>query len=368
MAEVIKIVLTGGPCAGKTTAMDFLKRELEKLNIKVFVLQEVASKLMKKGITPQKLGAYEFHKKLFETQLAEENMLEERAVGYEGERTVILFDRGLLDSKAYVTDEEFERYISLSNKNEDLLRNSYDAVFHLKSVALSDESVYMQNKNPIRKEDIDLAKALDEKILSIWTGTSHLRVIANDKDFNKKLENLLKEVTGFIGIPEPLEIERKFLIEYPDINFLENMTTCRKVPITQAYLNTTEEGMFRIRKRGQGKDAVYIKTVKIKINDLKRIEKETYLSELEYNNYLSKKDCITGIISKDRYCIVYNDEYFELDVYPFWNDKATVEIELLSEDQPYELPPFVKLIREVSYEPEYRNVALAQRYVSFNNI
>lgn len=368
MAEVIKIVLTGGPCAGKTTAMDFLKRELEKLNIKVFVLQEVASKLMKKGITPQKLGAYEFHEKLFETQLAEENMLEERAAGYEGERTVILFDRGLLDSKAYVTDEEFERYISLSNKNEDLLRNSYDAVFHLKSVALSDESVYMQNKNSIRKEDIDLAKALDEKILSIWTGTSHLRVIANDKDFNKKLENLLKEVTGFIGIPEPLEIERKFLIEYPDISFIENMTVCRKVPITQAYLNTPEEGMFRIRKRGQGKDAVYIKTVKIKINDLKRIEKETYLSELEYNNYLSKKDCITGIISKDRYCIVYNDEYFELDVYPFWNDKATLEIELLSEDQPYELPPFVKLIREVSYEPEYRNVALAQRYVSFNNI
>ena len=35
MAEVIKIVLTGGPCGGKTTALNFLKDELEKLNIKV---------------------------------------------------------------------------------------------------------------------------------------------------------------------------------------------------------------------------------------------------------------------------------------------------------------------------------------------
>ena len=60
---------------------------------------------------------------------------------------------------------------------------------------------------------------------------------------------------------------------------------------------------------------------------------------------------------------MYDDEYFELDVYPFWNDRATLEIELLSEDQPYKLPPFIKLIREVSYEPEYRNIALAQRMV-----
>ena len=59
----------------------------------------------------------------------------------------------------------------------------------------------------------------------------------------------------------------------------------------------------------------------------------------------------------------YDDEYFELDVYPFWNDKATLEIELLSEDQPFKLPPFIKLIREVSHEPEYRNIALAQRMV-----
>lgn len=367
MAEIIKIVLTGGPCAGKTTAIKFLKTKLENLNIKVLVLAEVASELMSRGITPQKVGTYKFHKQLFETQLREEKLLEKTATDSDGEKTVILYDRGLLDSKAYVTDEEFKKYISLSGKNEDMLRNAYDAVFHLKSIALSDESIYMQNENSIRKEDINLAKVLDEKILSIWTGTAHLRVIANEKDFSKKLDNLLKEVTGFIGIPEPLEIERKFLIKYPNIDFLANMNTCRKIPITQAYLNTPEEGIFRVRKRGNGKDAVYIKTVKIKINDLKRIEKETYLSEQEYKDYLARKEYVTGIISKDRYCIVYNDMYFELDVYPFWNDKATLEIELLSENQSYELPPFLSLIREVSHEPEYRNVALAQKYACFEN-
>ncbi len=361
MAEIIKIVLTGGPCGGKTTALHFLQEKLESLGIKVYVLNEVASKLMTEDKTPEKLGVYEFHKLLFETQLKEETSLEHSAKKFKGEKAVILLDRGLLDSKAYVTDDEFKRYISENGKNEDIIRNSYDAVFHLKSIAYADEKVYKLNDNPLRKEDASLAQKLDERLLAIWTGTAHLRVIPNGKSFEEKFDCLLKEVMGFLGEPEPLEIERKFLIEYPDINYLNSIKTCRKVPITQAYLNTPEEGIFRIRKRGNGEDAVYIKTVKIKINDLKRIETETFLTEEQYLGYLKRKDCVTGIISKDRYCIVYDDTYYELDVYPFWKDRATIEIELLSEDQPYKLPPFIKLIREVSHEPEYRNVALAQK-------
>ena len=87
-----------------------------------------------------------------------------------------------------------------------------------------------------------------------------------------------------------------------------------------------------------------------------------YISKEQYDSYLAQRQYVTGIISKDRYCIVDNNTYYELDVYPFWNDRATIEIELLSEDQRYQLPKFVKLIREVSSEPDYRNLALAQKY------
>lgn len=105
-----------------------------------------------------------------------------------------------------------------------------------------------------------------------------------------------------------------------------------------------------------------LKTVKIKISDIKRIEIENYISKEQYDSYLAQRQYVTGVISKDRYCIVDNSTYCELDVYPFWNDRATIEIELLSEDQRYQLPKFVKLIREVSSEPDYRNLALAQKY------
>ena len=75
--------------------------------------------------------------------------------------------------------------------------------------------------------------------------------------------------------------------------------------------------------------------------------------------------CVQGVISKDRYCLAWQGKYFELDVYPFWRDKATLELELLSEDQEFELPDFVTLIRDVTTEKEYRNKRLAVTYAKF---
>ena len=362
MAEVIKIVLTGGPCSGKTTALSYVSEKLKEQGIEVITIEERATKLILSGKTPQNMGRYEFHKLLFELEMAEENEKAELAKKMPCDRVVMLFDRGLLDNKAFVTQEEFDRYSSLNGANEDIIRNSYDAVFHLVTAADGAESYYNLTNNKARNESIEQAKKLDEEILSVWTGTPHLRVIDNSTSFDKKLERLMTEILSFLGIPKHFEIERKFLIDYPNLNFLNNIKTCRKIPITQAYLTTPDEGYFRIRKRGEGKNAVYIKTVKIKISDIKRIEIENYISEKEYNEYMSKKEYITGIISKDRYCIVWNSTYYELDIYPFWNDKATIEIELLSENQQYKLPDFIKLIREVTFEQEYRNLALAQKY------
>lgn len=362
MAEVIKIVLTGGPCSGKTTALAYVSEKLREQGIEVITIEERATKLILNGKTPQNLGRYEFHKLLFELQLAEENEKTAIANKMPCDRVVMLSDRGLLDNKAFVTQEEFDRYSSLNGANEDIIRNSYDAVFHLVTAADGAESSYNLTNNSARSETIEQAKMIDKEILSVWTGTPHLRVIDNSTSFDKKLERLMTEILSFLGIPKYFEIERKFLIEYPDLDVLNKMKTCRRIPITQAYLTTPDEGYFRIRKRGEDKNAVYIKTVKIKISDLKRIEIENYISEKEYKEHMNKKEYITGLISKDRYCIVWNNSYYELDVYPFWNDKATIEIELLSENQPYKLPDFIKLIREVTFEKEFRNFALAQKY------
>ena len=147
MAEVIKIVLTGGPCAGKTTALKYIEKEIINNGMKVITADEEATKLILSGNTPQNMGRYEFHELLFKNQLDTETKLIKYAEEMSEEKVVLLFDRGLLDNKAFVTQEEFDKYSSLYGCNEDIIRNSYDAVFHLVTSANGKEESYTLENN-----------------------------------------------------------------------------------------------------------------------------------------------------------------------------------------------------------------------------
>lgn len=368
MSQIIKIALTGGPCAGKSSAMTFLKTELEQAGAEVLCLDETATKLMASGKTPENMGSYAFHSLLFKTQLEGEKRLGKLAEKSAAEKCVILCDRGLMDSRAYVTDDEFFRYANGHGWFENEILCEYDAVFHLVTAAKGAEKYYQTDNNSVRSEDLEAARRLDDRLISVWTGTPHLRVIDNSTDFDGKLKRLLIETLAVVGIPEPLEIERKFLIFYPDLKLLNSLPACRRIPLSQTYLKTPEEGRFRIRKRGEGEQAVFIKTVKKKISDIRRIETEERISEAEYNSYFSQKEYCQGTIAKDRYCIVWKNTYFELDVFPFWDKLALLEIELLDENQPFELPDFVIPLREVTFEKQFRNKALAETYKDYFEI
>ncbi|MBQ1437334.1 MAG: hypothetical protein IIZ07_05305, partial [Ruminococcus sp.] len=101
-----------------------------------------------------------------------------------------------------------------------------------------------------------------------------------------------------------------------------------------------------------------------KISELKRVEREESITKEQYEHYISKKEYCQGTISKDRYCFVWKNQYFELDVFPFWDKTALIEIELLKENQPYTLPDFLVVLREVTYEKQFRNKSLAVQYGS----
>ena len=170
MAEVVKIVLTGGPCGGKTAALEYISGELKKLNIPTITISESASRLLSAGKTPENMGSYEFHRELFEMQLAEENEKTQLAKEMNCEKAVLLFDRGLLDSRAYVTEDEFAKYAGIHNLNEDVIRNSYDAVFHLVTSADGAEEYYGKETNIFRREDtLEKAREVDTNVMAVWT-------------------------------------------------------------------------------------------------------------------------------------------------------------------------------------------------------
>ena len=258
-------------------------------------------------------------------------------------------------------DLNFRQLCNELNTNEIELRDSYDAVFHLVSAAKGAKEFYTLENNPARFESIEAAIISDDKIIEAYTGHPHFRVIDNSTDFKNKMLRLVNEIASFLGEPEPYEIERKFLIEYPNIQKLEKMKNCEKVEIIQTYLKSENGEETRIRQRGKNGNYIYSKTTKKNVSSIKRIELEKRLTKEEYLNLLMKADPSLKQIRKDRYCLTYNNQYFEIDIFPFWNDKAILEIELKEEKENINIPPFIKVIKEVTNDENYRNYSFAKR-------
>ncbi len=359
--EITKIVITGGPCAGKTTAMSWIQENLTKLGYTVLFVPETATELITGGVAPWTCGSNaEYQKCQMGLQLAKEKIFLQGAKSMPVDKVLIVCDRGALDNKAYMTELEFASVLSELGYSEVELRDEYDAVFHLVTAAKGAETFYTTANNAARTETVEQAAALDDKLIAAWTGHPHLRIIDNASDFEDKLKRLITEITSFLGEPEPLEIERKYLIEYPDVAWLESLPNCQRVEIIQTYLKCDEGEEVRVRQRGAEGNYIYSQTTKRSISGLKRVEIERRLSKDEYLALLMEADTSRRQIRKTRYCLTHENQYFEIDVYPFWTDKAIAEIELCDENAPVNFPKEIKVIREVTEDENYKNAALAR--------
>ena len=359
--KISKIVITGGPCAGKSTAMSRIQSAFTEMGYTVLFIPETATELICGGVAPWTCGTNaDYQKCQLKLQIEKEKVFETAALTMASEKILIVCDRGALDNKAYMNDSEFAEAVLHIGSNEVELRDSYDAVFHLVSAAKGAEEFYTTANNPARTETLEEAAALDDRLISAWTGHPHLRVIDNSSDFEDKMKNLITEISSFLGEPEPYEIERKFLIEYPDIGWLESNPSCRRIEIIQTYLNSENGDEVRIRQRGADGNYIYFQTIKRKVSDLKRVELERRLSQKEYLKLLMEADTTKRQIRKTRYCLTYEGLYFEIDVYPFWTDRAIVEIELSDENTKIVFPSQLKVIREVTDDDSYKNASLAR--------
>lgn len=358
--KISKIVITGGPCAGKSTALSFIQEEFTKKGYAVLFVPETATELILGGVAPWTTETVaDFQKAVLLLQMEKEKVFENVAKKIKNfNKVLIVCDRGTLDSKAFINHLDFASMLNSLNLSESVLRDDYDAVFHLTTSAKGAEESYTLSNNKARTETIEQARESDDRLLSAYTGHPHLRVIDNSTSFEEKMKRLIKEISVFLGEPEPLEIERKFLIEYPNLNLL-NKENVRKVEIIQTYLKSSNDEEIRVRQRGENNDFTYTKTIKKKLSGAKRIEVESRISKNEYLNLLLEADTNKKQIRKTRYCLMYKNQYFEIDIYPMWNNQAIMEIELNNENQKIEFPKFIKIIKEVTNDENYKNFNLA---------
>ncbi len=156
-----------------------------------------------------------------------------------------------------------------------------------------------------------------------------------------------------------LEIERKYIIKYPDIEFLRSLSGVEEVRIVQDYLTHDEKGFGRrIRIWDDGKER-YFYTRKKKLRKMVNLETEEEVSKDRYEELLAKRDKSRNTIRKTRFRIPDNGHIFEIDVFEFWKNQAYLEIELESEDESFDIPQYIEVIREVTGDGRYTNGALS---------
>lgn len=159
------------------------------------------------------------------------------------------------------------------------------------------------------------------------------------------------------------EIERKFLIEYPDTELLEKYAES-KSDISQTYLKTDDGFVSRVRMRTSNGVTRYIFTEKKRITDVKCIENERELTKEEYEELLLRADPELKAVEKTRYCMPYRGRVVEVDIYPFWSDRAIAEVEMNDEGEAVALPDYIRVIRDVTAEKAYKNYSIAKEIPS----
>ena len=155
------------------------------------------------------------------------------------------------------------------------------------------------------------------------------------------------------------EIERKYLISMPDPDFLRENAS--PTEIVQTYLLPPAPHInARVRKRGRDGDWTYTHTEKTRLSDLRRIENERRISREEYETLLQNADPDRNVIQKTRWVLPWKGQNFEIDIFPFWTDRALMELELEDEAQTIELPPRIRVLREVTADYRYLNSSLSK--------
>lgn len=185
-----RIVLTGGPGGGKTTALDLIRREFAG---QIALVPESATMMFSGGIErssdnnvlkAQQSAIFNLQKHLEDIQ---------RATYPE---CLILCDRGSLDGLAYWpgTNEDFFKTMN-TTLEEEFAR--YDAVIFFETAAKSGESI--KSNNPIRNESENKAIELDDKLQKVWSKHPNFNLVGSSESFIRKVMFGIMTIENVIG-------------------------------------------------------------------------------------------------------------------------------------------------------------------------
>ena len=173
-----RIVVTGGPGGGKTTAADLFRREIGE---RVVVVPEAATLLFSGGFprADDALARRAAQRAIYHVQ---RNLEDVQSARYP--ERILLCDRGSVDGAAYWPGDPAEFYAAVGSTEDDELAR-YDAVIFFESAAVGGLSV--EGGNPTRTESMAEALELDRQLRVLWSRHRRFVVVPHNPSFVKKI-------------------------------------------------------------------------------------------------------------------------------------------------------------------------------------
>ena len=185
-----RIVLTGGPGGGKTTAADLFRREIGE---KVVIVPETATMLFMGGFPrvgePKARAATQ--RAIFHAQVGLEDV---QGALYPGR--VLLCDRGTIDGAAFWPDEAPEGFFESLGTSLERELTRYDAVIFFESAAVGDISI--EGGNPARTESNEEARRLDMRLRELWSEHPNFHFVPHSTSFFAKLQEGLGQLQAIV--------------------------------------------------------------------------------------------------------------------------------------------------------------------------
>ncbi len=200
---ITKIVLTGGPCAGKTTTNERVEEFFTKLGYAVFTLPEAPTLFINAGadfLTQDKHLYFEIHKSMMRFLLQMEDSFYEIAEAT-GKPALIVNDRGAMDISAYMDPADWQQLLQETGHTGEELMGRYKAVFHLCTSAKGAPNSYTLSNNSARMEEtLEEAIQVDNNLIRVWEKHPNLHLIQSEEFVKDKIDNVL------LGIAKELNI------------------------------------------------------------------------------------------------------------------------------------------------------------------
>ena len=329
-----RVVLTGGPCGGKTTALARLSSYLRERGFEVIMVPEAFTLLCSNGLQLEYFGTegmdLVIQGAVLDLQEAMEDSME-TILKARGKPAVLLCDRGAMDAVAYMGAERFEKLLKSRDREIAYVREGrYNAVFHMVTAADGAQQFYTLENNDARSETPEEAIVMDQKTQKAWIGHSRLLVLDNSTDFEGKMQRLIESMAKLVGLPTNLSrSSAKFILRGPpDLSKFTveyHMFEVEKVYLVNPELaslpDVYEDQYTFVRKRTNiGKDrqriggAVYGITTVQKTLDGQIVEKKRIIDGREYASCLKQRDVSRHVVRQLRISFLYCHQSFNIHV------------------------------------------------------